>query len=85
MLVTAVALHFTNLNIISIDSKKKCEKIIVKKQKKYWQVTYVRIIIEIPTCRTTRGYLNILIVMGDFGGGVKFFEKIFAEIFVFHI
>ena len=25
--------------------------------------------------RTTRGYLNILIVMGDFGGGVKFFEK----------
>lgn len=22
---------------------------------------------------------------GDFGGGVKFFEKIFVEIFVFHI
>ena len=35
--------------------------------------------------RTTRGYLNILIVMGNFGGGVKFFEKIFVEIFVFHI
>ena len=30
-------------------------------------------------------YLNILIVVGDFGGGVKFFEKIFVEIFVFHI
>ena len=35
--------------------------------------------------RTTRDYLNILIVVGDFGGGVKFFEKIFVEIFVFHI
>ena len=35
--------------------------------------------------RTTRGYLNLLIVVGDFGGGVKFFEKIFVEIFVFHI
>ena len=35
--------------------------------------------------RTTRGYLNILIVVGDFGGGVKFFEKIFVEIFIFHI
>lgn len=34
MLVTAVALNFTNLNIISVDSKKKCEKIIVKKTKK---------------------------------------------------
>ena len=35
--------------------------------------------------RTTRDYLNILIVVGDFGGGVNFFEKIFVEIFVFHI
>ena len=35
--------------------------------------------------RTTRGYLNLLIVVGDLGGGVKFFEKIFVEIFVFHI
>lgn len=34
MLVTAVALNFTNLNIISVDSKKKREKIIVKKPKK---------------------------------------------------
>lgn len=37
------------------------------------------------TCMTTRGYLNILIVVEDLGGSVKFFEKIFVEIFVFHI
>ena len=85
MLVTAVALNFTNLNIISVDSKKKREKIIVKKPKKIL-AGYLRKDNNWDTHLQDDSWLSEYINCGgDFGGGVNFFEKIFVEIFVFHI
>ena len=47
---------FKSLKVENKQSISKLKKILLfrthsKKTKKYWQVTYVRIIIEIPTCR----------------------------------